>query len=75
MGFRRIVEALDERVPLQGGLDDAALHAGAAAVNQPHFAQAGLVRGLDVLLDDGPDVARVEGVKVEGALDRDSVRR
>ena len=71
MRFRRIVEALDERVPLERRLDDAALHAGAAAVNEPHLAQAGLVRGGDVLLDDGLDVPRVEGVKVERAFDGD----
>ena len=60
-------------MPLEGGLDDAALHAGAAAVNQPHLAQAGLVRGLDVLLDDRPDVARMEGVEVERAFYGDVV--
>ena len=65
MRFRRVVEALDERVPLERGLDDAALDAVAAAVNQSDLAQAGLVRGGDVLLDDRLDVARVEGVEVE----------
>jgi len=67
------VEALDQRMPLQGRLDDAALHAGAAPVNQPHLAQAGLVRRVDVFLDDRLDVARLEGVEVEGAFDGDGM--
>ena len=72
MRFRRIVEALYQRVPLERGLDDAALYAGAAAVNEAHLAQAGLVRRGDVLLDDGLDVTRVEGVEVESAVDGDT---
>ena len=40
MALRRIVERLDERVALERGLHDPALHAAAPAVNQPHLAQA-----------------------------------
>ena len=67
---RRIVKKLQhERMPLQGLLDDAALHACPAAVDEPHLAQAGGVCFVQILFDDGRDVARREGMKVEGAFD------
>ena len=46
-----VPEFLYQRVALQRRLDDAALHPFAAAVYQPHLAQAGLVRRSDVFLD------------------------
>ena len=52
---------------LQRRLHDAALHAGAAAVNQPDFAQPCLVRRAHVFLDDRRDVARLEGVEIQEA--------
>ena len=60
---------------LERGLDDAALDAGAAAVNQSNLAQAGGVRRADILVDNRTDVARVEGVEVERVFDRDVDRR
>ena len=36
-----------------------------AAVDEPHLAQAGGVSFVQVLFDDGRNVARREGVKVE----------
>lgn len=60
---------------LERGLDDAALDAGAAAVNQANFAQAGGVRGADVLVDDRTDLARVERVEVERVFDWNLVWR
>jgi hypothetical protein len=51
-------------------LDDAALNAFAASVNQPHFTQAGFVRGGDVLDDNRGHVARRERVEVERVFDR-----
>ena len=56
---------------LQCLLDDAALDAFAATVNQPHLAQTCFVRGGDVLGDDRRDVARREGVEVERGFDWD----
>src|SRR5215204_2214707 len=47
-----IVKREDQRVALERLLDGGSLHALAAPMNQAHFAQAGLVRGVDVLLDD-----------------------
>src|SRR6478735_6860843 len=58
---------------VERGLHDAALHAAPAAVNQPDFAQSRIVGRCDVLLDDRPDVAWMEGVKVDRVLDRDAM--
>ena len=65
MRFRRVPELHHERVVLEGLLDDAALDAFAATVNQPDLAQTCFVRRGDVLGDDRGDVARREGVEVE----------
>jgi hypothetical protein len=61
----RVPELRHQRVVLECLLDDAALNAFAAAVNQPHLAKAGFVRGGDVLGDDGCDIARRKGMEVE----------
>jgi hypothetical protein len=58
-------------VPLERRLHDAALHAPPAPVNQPHLAQTGFNRGVDVIGDDTRDVARRERVKIQLALNRD----
>ncbi len=50
-------------------LHDAALHAASAAVDEPHFVEAGGGRGRHVLVDDRRDVARRERVKIEFSLD------
>ena len=55
-------------------LHDAALHAAAAAVDEAHLAQAGLGRGVDVLVDHRRDIARRERVQVELGFDRDMER-
>ena len=64
-----VPELGDQRMLLERRLHDAALHAAAAAVDEAQLAQAGFVRGADVLLDDGRDVARGEGVEIELRLD------
>ena len=56
-------------MPIECGLHDAALHAGAASVDKPHFLQARLSGGVDVLLDDGGNIAGVERVEVELPFD------
>jgi len=53
-------------------LDDPALHALAASVNQPHLAEAGFVCGSDVLDDHRRDIARREGMEVERIFDWNS---
>ena len=69
----RVPELGDEGMPLECLLHDAALDALAAAVNQPDLAQARLVRGVHLLLDDRLDIARREGVEIEERLDGDVV--
>ena len=71
MGLHGVPELHDEWMVLEGPLDDAALNAFAASVNQTHLTQAGFVRGGDVLLDDRRHVARRERMQVERAFDWD----
>jgi hypothetical protein len=54
-------------------LDDGALDPFAAAVNQPHFPKTSVVRRSHVFLDHRRDVPRLEGVKVQGILDRNAM--
>ena len=68
-----VPEFLDQRMALECLLHDAALHALAAAVDHPNFTQSGGVSRVDVFVDNGCDILRGEGVKVEGALDRNPV--
>ena len=70
MAFRRVPELLDEGMALEGLLHDAALHAPASAMDQPHFAEAPFPRSGHVFVDDGGDVSGGEGVEVEGVFDR-----
>ena len=72
MALGRVVERIDERMALQRRLDDAPLHAAAAAMNQSYFAQSCLMRRAHVLLDHRGDVARLKGVEIERGLDRDA---
>src|SRR5262245_25915703 len=68
----RVVEAPDERVLLEHRLHDPPLDPFPAPVNQPDFAKPGIVRGVDVFLDDRRDLARMEGVEIERAVNRDA---
>ncbi len=54
-------------------LDDSALYARAASVDQADFTKARELRGVDVFLDNRSDVAWGEGVEVESRLDREPV--
>jgi len=69
--LRGVPEFHDERKVLQRVLNDAALHAFAAPVNESHFTQARFVRGGDVLLDDRRDVTRRERVEIDRVFDGD----
>ncbi len=51
-------------------LNDPALDAAAAAMNQSHFPKPCLVRRVYVFFDDRFDIARMEGVQIERVLDR-----
>ena len=70
MRVRVIPELGDERKPIEHGLDDGALHALTASVDQADLHQTGLVRSGDVLLDDGGNVGGRKGVKIELVFDR-----
>ena len=61
-------------MPVERRVHGGALHPDSPSVHQAHLAQSGLGRGADVLLDDGADVARREGMEVELRLDRYGVR-
>ena len=63
VGLGGIPEFLDQRVALQRLLDDAALDALAAPVNETDLAEPRLVGGADVLFDHRLDVARREGAR------------
>ena len=67
--LRRVPEFLHERVAIEDRLHDAALDALAAAVDQPHLAEARLVCGRDVLVDDRWNVARGKRVEIEDGFD------
>ena len=69
--LRRVPELHDQRVVFERLLDDGALHALAAAVNQPHLAQARFMCGVHVFDDDRRDVAWRERMQVERVFDRD----
>jgi hypothetical protein len=56
-------------------LNDAALNAAPAPMNQTDLAQTSLGRRGDVLLDHRLDVTRLEGVKVQRVFDRDADRQ
>ena len=73
MRLCRVPELLDERMVLERLLNDAALNALAAAVNQPDLTKTSFVCRRDVLLDHRGDVARRERVQVELVFDGDAV--
>ena len=69
---RSVIEKLQHQgMPFERLLDDAALDAHPPAMDEPHVAQAGGVCFIQVLFDDGGDVARGEGVKIEDTFDGD----
>ena len=69
--FRRVPELHDQRMVFERLLDDAALNAFAASMNQPNFAKARFVRSRHVLDDNRCHIAWRERMKVEGVFDRD----
>jgi hypothetical protein len=74
MGSRVVEKLQHERVPVEDLLDDPALHASSATVNEPHFTQSYSVSLVEVLFHDRRNIARWEGVKIELAFDGDAQR-
>ena len=64
----------DARISLERGLNDAALDAAPAAVDQPHLVQASRGRCLDIIVDDMRDVLRRKRMEVQFWLDRNPDR-
>jgi hypothetical protein len=75
MGGRIVAEFENERMAFERGLDDAALDAAAAPVNDAHLAKSRGRRGIDVLSHDRWNVAWRKAVKVELSADRNANRK
>ena len=69
-----IPELGDTGVPLERGLDDAALNPRAASVDQADGCYSGSRGGIDVLGHHGKNIARRERMEVELVFDRNSHR-
>src|SRR6185503_8098935 len=54
-------------------MDDLALHADAAAVDDADLAKAALDRLIKILFHDNPDFLRLKRVQVDGVFDRNLV--
>ena len=64
-----IAERFDHRVIPQHLVDAGALHPNASSMNQSDLPQPGLVSRADVLVHDGRNIARREGVQVDRVFD------
>ena len=70
MRVRVVPELGDERMTVEHGLDDGALHALASAMDQPNLGETGLVRRVHKLFDDGRNICGQKGVEIELVFDR-----
>ena len=70
---RVVVKLDDERMAVERRLNDAALNAAAASVDQSQLAQSRRVCRVDVFIDDRGDIRRLEHVEIELGLDRNPV--
>ena len=57
---------------VEQGPDERALHADAAAVDQPDLTEPARGSRLEILVDDRGNVARRERVEIQRILDRDA---
>jgi hypothetical protein len=64
-----IPELRDQRMGAQVTLDGRALDALAATVDQPHDVEACGVSGVEIVVDNGEDVPRREGMQIDRVLD------
>ncbi len=69
MGLGGVMECFDERMIPEDLVHPHALDADPSSVNEPDFAQTGLVRRPHVLVDDRRDIAWQERVQVERVFD------
>ena len=61
----------DIRMPPQDGMNDFALHADAASVDDAHLSESPAHSLVEVFVDDNLDFLWLESVEVDGILDRD----
>ena len=57
-------------MPIEGCLDNAALHTASPSVNEPHFRESCRGRRGHVLVDDRRNVSRRKRMEIEFSLDR-----
>ena len=69
-----IPELRDERVSAQVSLNGGALNALPAPVNQSHDLEACRLSGLEIVVDNGKNVTRREGMQIDRSLDGDRDR-
>ena len=74
MRFGGIGERSHERMAFEHCLDDAALHSGAAAVDEADLGHAGPGRSSDILFDDRFHVAWRKGVEIKHPIDGHDTR-
>ena len=74
MRLGRVPELHDERVAFEHLLNDPSLDSLASPMDEANFANPRVVRRVDVLLDDGRDVAGRERVQVDKRFDWNAVR-
>ena len=71
MRLRRVPEVGDEPMGGQEALDGCALHALATPMDETHELQARLVRRVQIILDNGDDIARLKRVQIDRVFDWD----
>ena len=71
MRLGRIVKGFHQRMLLERGLNDSALHSSTTSVDESHFPQTRLVRRIHVLFNNRFDVLRAERMEIDRILNRD----
>jgi len=66
-----IVKGFHQRMLLERGLNDSALHSSTTSVDESHFPQTRLVRRIHVLFNNRFDVLRAERMEIDRILNRD----
>jgi len=67
--LRRIPERQHEVVSVEQAVYGRPLHAFASSVDQPNHREPCFLRGVQIIVDDGDDIARLERVKVDRLFD------
>jgi hypothetical protein len=71
MRLGRVPEFGDAIAAAKQALNGGALHALAAAVNQADDLEAGVLRGFQIIFDDGYNVLRLKRVEIDCVFNRD----